>query len=262
MANGSSEPLMMRKGVVGIMDALGFKGIWKRLGVPATLSMLRHVKDAGAAQTQFTNELSRMLWQRIAADAREPSFALRVVSDTIIVAAQGWDDALPNPRSHAEYFLAQVVGICRECLSVAAKEPEPVSFRGCIAVGDVCIQDDFVLGDAVDEAAQWHEQAEAALVWLAPSALRMSTAENPFNLLGWQLLRWNVPLKGGCSYETFAVNPHPLDQDVEQRLLQSFGDRVEVNAKKQHTRRFLEAARAQFSESRNEHSDEETNAND
>ena len=66
--------------------------------------------------------------------------------------------------------------VCR-CVSVgvraAALATKPVAYRGAVSVGYFAIEDNFILGPAVDEAAGLMEVADAAVVWLTPSAEKL-----------------------------------------------------------------------------------------
>jgi hypothetical protein len=85
------------------------------------------------------------------------------------------------------------------------------------AVGEFEIDYPFILGPAIDEAAAHHESAEAAVVWLAPSA-RNSWEAHPFmrDHPG-PLCAQRIPLKGGSSYETYAVSPFGIDDHEGKR---------------------------------------------
>lgn len=65
-----------------------------------------------------------------------------------------------------------------------------------MAVGEYEVLPHFVIGPAIDEAADAHERAQGAIVWLMPSA-RARVAEwlhpQPTNT---HLVRFDVPLKG------------------------------------------------------------------
>ena len=55
----------------------------------------------------------------------------------------------------------------------------PLAFRGAIAFGRFGLTDRFLIGEAVDEAATFHERATRAIVGLAPSAAKFEQAEVP-----------------------------------------------------------------------------------
>jgi len=112
---------------------------------------------------------------------------------------------------------------------------------------------DFVLGPAVDEAAEFMGQAEGAFVWLAQSAKALvDTATKP---IAPTFMKYEVPMKRGMHYQTYAVVPINLrtfdgDDNITQilRTFQKPGVTVEILAKQQNTERFLRAAREEFRE--------------
>jgi hypothetical protein len=76
----------------------------------------------------------------------------------------------------------------------------------------------FILGEAVDEAASHYERADAAIVWLAPSALSGWHAEHLLQADQWTMIHDAVPLKGGSQFRTLAVDPFdPSDSPEERR---------------------------------------------
>ena len=54
---------------------------------------------------------------------------------------------------------------------LALQEAPALAYRGCIAFGEFDMEEGFVIGGAVDEAAEHMEKAEGAFIWCAPSAL-------------------------------------------------------------------------------------------
>jgi len=126
------------------------------------------------------------------------------------------------------------------------------TYRGCITYGRFEVDKEFIVGPAVDEAASLASLAEAAAVWLAPSAFAATQAFErtvpPANLEEAPWIRYGVPLKNGATYETKVVNPFWYGSDAQAAawrttLLQSFASsRIEVAIKQQNTARFFERA--------------------
>ena len=233
-------PLEMRPSVVAVIDALGFKDVWRRVKkAEEVVDALRRAKhDAlGNARLLVTNG----------------TLEIASFSDTIIATCQQkGDDALRDIAQN----LAFVIGSMCE---TAATATVPLAYRGCIAVGDLAVSDEYFVGPAIDEASQWHEQADAAITWVTPEASqRIGLLDEPTIYF----LEWPLPLKTGGPITVMAVNPlwtesisepafahEPtgvaLDGLVERLLVPlRTSTRIDVVRKLQNTQAFLRAARA------------------
>jgi hypothetical protein len=133
--------------------------------------------------------------------------------------------------------------------------PIRFAYRGAVSWGEFFISDNFVLGDAYYEAYSNSERAEAAVIWLTPSAMEFHRQVPHDNLLSSSLLYWEVPLKksdgGHDRYQTLAVNPlvpgegEPSPSMIQELILATFVGSNEpgVAQKKVFTREFLDVAR-------------------
>jgi hypothetical protein len=135
-----------------------------------------------------------------------------------------------------------------EVIRMASLHPPAFALRGSIAWGDFIMRPECMVGPAVDEAADCAEQAEAAVVWCAPSALHVLEGM-PTRAVHPLFVRWPVPLKGGRAYETFAVSPLTRNHDKATRdafwsaLEPSFDrSRLDVEIKRQRTAEFVRHA--------------------
>jgi hypothetical protein len=139
----------------------------------------------------------------------------------------------------------------------------PLAYRGCVACGEFDIDDIFVLGPAIDEAAEMASQAEGAFVWLTPrtrdlfEALQIpGTGEFAPHLPSYHAVFnslapfHNVPLKKGNHLLTRVINPlaawrPEVRSDLTSRLMQTFDSRdIVVQEKASNTREFLAQAQA------------------
>jgi hypothetical protein len=231
------------------MDVLEFKGIWKGRVPKTVLAKLRDLNriaktNAEAAQKYFNDKI-------------DPTMKVQVVmlSDTIVIGVSTEPSALPQSEREANtIFCASAAA--SEVIRAAASAPEPtLTLRGVIAVDDFLMNEEnekerFVIGPAVDEVAELERMAEAAIVWMAPTALkawritRRTTDQLCF-------LSHKVPLKGGGVYDTAAVNPYYWlqgDRGEERRQLRDsmisrFNEsRLDIQIKMQNTDEFLRAA--------------------
>ena len=228
----------MRDGVVVMLDALGFKGIWKpgpgETEEQRATQVLQRMKRLRQAVKRFKSP-----------EAPEGVVAIECecISDTIVVGV--W----PNmEKVIAPVGMVVALSITSLLCDRSAREAPPLAYRGAVAVGGFDMEDGFFLGPAVDEAAGHMEQAEGAFVWLGPSAL--SFVQQIKQVVGVMAPAYAVPLKGGASFDTFAVTPW-MSQDlgdqakIAQTLLDTF-DRPElsVQIKRQNTAKFLNMALA------------------
>jgi hypothetical protein len=235
----------MRSGAFAIFDALGFRGIWKRPKssaapeqVLAKLEELRRTaltkRDALLAENQpFANENGLRLETQVL-----------FLSDTIVVATSS-KNLRDEPSLDADS--ACVVITCRlvsEIVAMAALTSPPLTYRGCVAFGDFELGEQFVVGPAVDAAADCMDLADGAFVWLLSRARQIvkDSMFKPLDFLG----SWEVPIKGRSSYESSVVLPFSRC-DLDRRLQiiraseQSFDDeRFDVQIKLENTLKVLQ----------------------
>ena len=92
----------------------------------------------------------------------------------------------------------------------------PLSFRGVVTCGRFAIDDRFLLGPAVDEAANLLDLADGPFVWLAPTAYRSEHGFVDSEKAPWKKIAvlYDVPLKGGQRLQVRAVNPFAFAVDL------------------------------------------------
>lgn len=271
----------MKQAALAIIDALGFKGIWKRAGVSgeAVLAKMRALAEATdqALDADFPGDSG---YRQTLSENPQNAYELvqcAFLSDTVVyavanksvqrLAEMGWDPELMARigPDWPPYFNARNIGAIAayvaSTLALSTRDDPVLAFRGAISFGDFEVDHEgrFIVGEAVDDAAEHHELAQGAFVWLAPRALEVFLAEDqslgkragePPSVWPEHLIRYDVPLKGGLSFETYAVSPfgaaksHDECDAVRDRILSSFkGGSLDVALKRQLTQRFLAAAR-------------------
>jgi hypothetical protein len=223
----------LRDGAVALVDALGFRGIWGRAN-PADLLWTLHRYRRYA--TEYAESAAK--------------FGIKVniaaFSDNVVIAATLETGSDPDQCSSV------VARIVAEMQIDALESPCPLAYRGAIARGKVFADTYFVVGEAVDRAATWMEQADAALVWCLPDSQHYSEIQRLQ-----PLTPFSVPLKDGRRLPTQAVNPFAsfmLDRDVTRaKRIDDFGSRListftgrdpNVAIKRHNTIEFLREARA------------------
>lgn len=273
----------MCNGHVAILDVLGWKGIWRRSDVaqilhavqriheiataidrqasswfqpPTEVSLAQvlatwrpaveaHGADALAEFDRATEDLQR----RLPAEGMVSTETV-FLSDTLVIGSWTptvWGDAvashvLPVRRL---YLCSAIARTLRDC----AIGSVPLIFRGTIASGDFLIDQNLILGQAVDDAAELMDEADAAIVWFAPPGFSEPTDRQVEHYLDYE-----VPLHRGGTVKAQAVNPffgcHDRDQidAVLAGMLRAFGDsaRIDIVIKRQNTEAFLNHARARW----------------
>lgn len=275
MATGElPEPapeIPMLQGVVAMIDALGFKGIWKDPENPSTrvLESLRRIGEG--AQNDRWAAAQRLKHSRLPDEVvkfvKKPQVKIVQLSDTIVVAAgrerreravwarhaaeleeAGYD--IPSLEKAVDGFLRYLVCRCvsRIILTAALCDP-PLTYRGVVTFGRFAIDENFLLGPAVDEAADLMDLADGPFVWLAPTALSLPHRLAEVNAVQWKTVAipYSVPLKEGRTIRTRVVNPFAYSanpgqrQRIEQKILGALvSPKVDVFVKRDNTRRFFE----------------------
>lgn len=232
----------MQKGAVAFLDVLGFKGIWRRPGVPAAavLNKLQGLKERIGEAIVRPNEPP---------DATGFRSWVLFLSDTLVIATTA---NYSRPRAEDEMLPLWYACLGAATAVAAAAENDPtLVYRGSVSFGEFEIRDQFLIGPAIDEAAEAEKLADGALIWLCPSATRIVEAVTPGNALNKDLRvvrDYHVPLKAGRSYRTHVVNPllkHPDPDALIGRMLDYFrhSDTLDVAVKQQNTANFLWCAR-------------------
>jgi hypothetical protein len=159
----------------------------------------------------------------------------------------------PNVKGTAVFIACKLASAI---VAMGARTEPSLAYRGCISFGDFEVRDRFLVGPAVDEAAAANNLAQGAFVWLLPSAREVfglyaePSAAHPDYVRTYS--PFEVPLKGGETYDTFAVSPYILADteaardEITSRILLTFSGGLDVQLKKQHTRRFLDVCRARW----------------
>ena len=223
----------LKWGAVAVVDALGFKGIWKRKPVREVLGELRRLKR-NVQDLEVVLPLMPL-----------PALSVLVFSDTVAIVAQASSD---SEQSRLDAICAVVVAVA-SLLAEGASASVPFVYRGAIATGQ-CLadpDDQLLLGEAVDEAAELMNLADGSFVWLSPNtAIASGTMVEAF------LVDFPVPLKDGRRITTKVVDPFAFADDRRGRDVIEDGFRnvmtassaLDVRIKWQNTEALLRHARA------------------
>lgn len=232
----------MNWGVVCILDALGFKGIWRREGyIPESIA--KKMLDVKKKIVRVVREVETLFEDASNWKGVKPDIKALFISDTIIVCA-----TIPHGTQKSKKLLLDLVSLsAQRAITLMASQPEPLVMRGCIGCGDVYIKGHVLIGPAIDDTAEVAEEAEAAIVWLLPQARAcLSGASYDRSLF----IEYPVPLKQGRTVETLAINPFPCIVDKKEQVeysssvLSTFAStKLDVYIKKTITERFLKKAK-------------------
>jgi hypothetical protein len=221
----------MLRGALAMFDALGFKGIWRPPDVSRPEDVVDKLKRMQASLDGYLHRTFGGADQPI---LRDPSNMLRSVhtmflSDTVAVAVvpKTLDQVHEKLRATvsedllAASAVAYASTLSGEVMRDALSSSPIWAYRGCIAYGDFYMEDRFVVGEAVDEAAEHMNSADGAFVWLAPSA-RDAFEKHPGGFGGrcTPLARYLVPRNEDPdqAIQTFVASPFPWQAHVDEAM--------------------------------------------
>jgi hypothetical protein len=176
------------------------------------------------------------------------------MSDTVVVTVVVKGPDAPRRGLYRAMLSASM--IAGEIVFDAVHGSPALLFRGCLAAGEMTEEADFLIGPAVDEAAECFERAQGPFFWLAPSALEISKryAETfPDRLEPTVMLPYAVPLNNGSSTTTHAFTYFGLTTEANaraetrRRVLEAFGDdplAADVGIKRRNAASFLDYVEA------------------
>ena len=222
----------MREGAVAVIDALGFRQIWRKYPPEVVIENMRKIKD------QLEKDLREI------GDRSKIQFDATFLSDTIIVGL-----SLPeNEYREKALSIIYLTDILTRILAWFARSSTPLSYRGVVSYGSYIIEHPFIVGEAIDEATTYHESAQGAVIWLLPNPKDMVAnwlKDQPKNT---HLVKFEVPLKKGDLFHTYTVSPIVQTDDVRDaieltlKILGTFkSTNVEIAVKKQNTIKHLQA---------------------
>lgn len=246
MSGPTDDAGLFRLSAVGLVDALGFKGIEARIDPGAVVAAMRAVRKAMAETAVWMNKDN---WQHAPTLGGRPKVTCSWFSDTICIVAQPPEETVFPSNSSDDRVRAALVDIMVMCVGYLLREAAitspPFAFRGVISVGKMVVADENIyIGPAIAEAAGLYEQAEGAFVWLSPAAFALKF---PVVMNHRGQIEYKVPLKGGQSISTTVVNPFidMLARSYEgdkvrvgiERAME--GDRIDIVIKRQNTVDFM-----------------------
>ncbi len=243
-----------------MFDALGFKGIWQRPEVNGNPEVV--IRKLEHLDREVNLFLDAEFHDRKRAAANDASVlgacSAAFLSDTVVLGLAHKNEHSLKARSVSDLKLWSTLVATRfvaTILRAAAILTPSLAYRGVVTYGQFRVRGNFVVGSAVDAAAEAMNCAQAAIVSLAPDITellnRRFSGVEAFDKDqgGLPLIRYRVPLKGGGCMDTFAVVPFfPRELRSQRRVvinavLETFtGGRPDVEEKRHHTATFLNEA--------------------
>lgn len=235
----------MKEGAFALVDCLGWKGIWQVASEAVLVEKIKGIHSEVEVVVDEINSRHRDM------TAGAINAQIRLISDTVAVSIQHEKGSRPVDSLDKAY-LVRTAALCvvRIQRLLLAHRPQ-VALRGCISYGEHLVVNNFILGPSVDEAADYYETPEGALVWLLPSAgVHINCADLLLHDIGSLFLEYRLPLKSGHNLKSLVINPLYLETSSDQRQALIGGyfeamrrtDRLDVWLKGQNTMDFLQEA--------------------
>lgn len=271
------RPGAMREGAFALIDCLGFKGIWKRGDYRTAEEWKKYQLRLIEKLRAITKEVPK----QVRAGARpyrhfsEPVVpGVNLLSDSVAISLQ-YDEDLP-PKGRYKNYLAWLA--CESTLKVLDRfrqDNPALVLRGCITYGEHISEGNFIVGPAVDDAAEGMDIGQGAFVWLHPTAAdkyrqciktteetvrKLNGTQDPEQILLVRDLKlalakplvvdhYDMPLKAGGPLRCSVLNPFAFhgteeaQQEVKRECLEAIsGNQLGVLLKHQYTADFLDEA--------------------
>jgi len=270
----------MREGAFALIDCLGFKGIWKRTDQTLLLEKLRRILDR--IHLQLIAGLPYHLLRR------DVILTASLLSDSVAISLRYEDDGSKDDASKQKakkireirensYLVWLICASTVRVLDLYLEGKPSLVLRGCITFGDyehnTTETGSFIVGPAVDDAAEKVEISQGAFVWLHPEAAELyryavrvqrktirllyKSNDKPELLEGSKkslcepimVDPYEVPLNGGGRLRCPVLNPLAFHNTKKERhaVLRKYEDAMSINQldvmlKRQYTIEFLRAA--------------------
>lgn len=243
----------MQPGVIGVLDALGFKGIWAAHDPQAVVATLRETMSLGERVIESHLGIQRRAEDRFGHSAEDLRGDHRIIflSDTIVIA---YTPSEPLTKA-MHYGVRMVVAAAAQIACAAAMSDPPLVYRGCITDGNLLIDEPFLIGEAVDKAADGEKKADGAFIYLDRQSREL------FDLVpvseggaSGVVRNCRVPLRDGRSLKSHVVNPLEPARKEDRKTVadsilgfmrESAATDPSVGRKLENTEFFLQRAMAQ-----------------
>ena len=187
-----SKSIVREWGAVAILDALGAKN-YSEADIEKFLTSRNRVLQELNSWVEVPHGSVKL---------RASDLITFTFNDTIIIVLRGGQ--IPLSFDAATSFAAVLRKFIADSMATG------LLFRGAAALGSFRVDEttNTVMGDAVTDAAQWYEKTEWVGVHFTPrSSLELASMyEKAASTRRWAMFRYNVPLRGGGTLDTYAIN--------------------------------------------------------
>lgn len=200
----SAKSLMKYYGVVILIDSLGTKGIWAK----------NNPEKVRNEWKEFTEEMRDKAYEELGSTSK---VSFDTFSDTIIITVR---------TDQEKYPLYDVSQFLRPFILESMKIDRPI--RGCFSVGEIFKADKIILGEAIDEADEYHRLPQWVGISACPSAhveiekLYREDQEKTDSFFQ----KYDVPLEQSVELGAWAINWPRID-DEETRIDKKIDENLE-----------------------------------
>ncbi len=153
----------MEKGAFAILDCLGFKGIWNRFDPQEILAKLIETDEVvQKACLPISLRFPSIDENAIVVDAR-------LLSDTLVLSVK-FRESNSNIEELAHHLVRFMCDLIGKVNNYFIKNKPNLILRGSVTFGEHLIQKNFIIGPAVDKAAEYEKLPNGAFIWLDPTA--------------------------------------------------------------------------------------------
>ncbi len=169
----------MYKGAFALLDCLGFKGSWVEHGAKAIVDKLTKVEEIVSKQCEPINlRFPSINENRIIAE-------VKFLSDTVALGVR-FDDPGPETNEYRHEVIRIACEVVARINSHFLLQEPSFLLRGCMTFGEYLMQGNFIIGPAVDRAAEFEKLANGAFVWLDPLASDLYQQSVDLTVKGWE----------------------------------------------------------------------------
>jgi hypothetical protein len=151
----------MKSGFVAFVDILGYKGIWQEAFNPVE-RLINLRRATNSTYEDFMNDLT------IKPLTKKLNFQFCFFSDTIAIFSETINSE-DNTSSQVNHSIFCLLGTILQSINYTVIFYLNRSVRGVVTYGKYYAEDVFIMGPAVDEAANCQPIADAATIWTTSS---------------------------------------------------------------------------------------------
>jgi len=159
----------MKSGAFAFLDCLGFKGIWQRVDPRLVLKKLTGIQGhylLESAKDSASFSLIRCGLIRTKVLCLSDSIAISLTFDEEIHREKGLGDF---------HLIGAISTIVSTIIDSYLRTKPHLILRGCITFGEHAIEENFMIGPAVDDAVENERKADGAFIWFTRVAEELRT---------------------------------------------------------------------------------------